>query len=60
MTEFKAEDYLAMIRMLEEAAALAALPKRDHAACQEAASKLREYVTAQFTDKTDKKSEKEK
>lgn len=49
----KLEELLAMLRLIEEAAGLAPMPKRDHATVQEAASKLREFINAQF-EKSDR------
>lgn len=53
MDNKKLEELLAMLRLIEEAAGLAPMPKRDHATVQEAASKLREFINAQF-EKSDR------
>ena len=51
------KELLDMATLLENAASLAAMPKRDHALCQQAAEELRKFLEANANEKAEKKGE---
>lgn len=49
------KELLEMITMIENAASMAAMPKRDHALCQQAAEMLRKFVEDTVKDEKETK-----